>query len=339
MNRPYVDLDSENTIQILLNSLNKTLNRFIQLDGIVGITLNGGLSRGYGDYLSEIDVVIYLHDEQYVEYKNGRYPFALGITMIDGNLYDIKTMSYEKELESDYDSVALWDLSYAKILYDPDKHVTNLIEFKLSHAVHLSQAEDFLWNAYWNYKLAGDIWIHRQDSAQGHFTLNNAINPLISALFVVNEEYVPHEKWLVHMSQTLAWRPDNWESRLRGAMNTGDFSIRSLANRQNFIDELWKDINNKLCRLSGFHNALDFTQKSNYEELVKLLKVSEYSIPEWEAISSLGSLNYEPLHSIFKRIGDRIVLDKDTLLSLDPKDMYVWMYQIADEARKEVYTV
>jgi len=35
------------------------LPRFKEFPGVVGITLNGGLSRGYADHLSEIDVTFY----------------------------------------------------------------------------------------------------------------------------------------------------------------------------------------------------------------------------------------------------------------------------------------
>jgi len=339
MERPYVNLKSENTIQKMLKALKKSLNMFTALDGVVGITLNGGLSRDYGDYLSEIDVTIFLHEKQFSDYKNGNYPFALGITMIDGYLYDIKPVSFEQELKKDYESIALWDLSYAKILFDPIGEIADFIKQKLSKPVDILQASGFLWSAYWSYKLAGDIWIHRQDGVQGHFTFNNVINPLISALFIANEEYIPHEKWLVHMSETLAWKPDDWEMRLMGAMNTGNFSIQSLKDRQNYIDALWNDINRKICDLSKFYSELDFTQKQSYETLIKLLRTSEYTIDEWEAVSGLDSLNYEPIHSIFKRIGDKIVLDKGSLLSLKPEDMYVWMYKIAVEARKNFRAV
>ena len=336
MKRPYVNLNSDNTIQKMLDALDKSLYMFTAIDGVAGITLNGGLSRGYGDCLSEIDVVIYLHEKQFMEYKNGLYPFALGITMIDGYLYDIKTVSIERELESDYDSIALWDLSYAKITYDPKLQIADFIKQKLSKPVDISYASGFLWSAYWSYKLAGDIWIHRQDALQGHFTFNNAISPLISALFIANYEYVPHEKWLAHMSRSLSWIPENWSERLKKAMDTGDYSIQSLIDRQHCIDCLWREINRKLCDLSGFYSKLDFVQKGSYEMLNRLAKKSEYTLAEWEAVSSLDSLNYEPVHSIFKRMGDMIIFDKNALLSLKPEDMYVWMYEIADQVKERM---
>jgi hypothetical protein len=337
MSRPYVNLQSENIIEELLSALDKSLYKFTALDGIVGITLNGGLSRGYGDSLSEIDITVFVSENQFAEYVKGKFPFTLGITVLDGYLFDIKAANFEQECKSDYDSIALWDLSYARILYDPDEKIAGFIKQKLEKKVSYSDASGLLWNSFWSYRLAGDIWIQRQDAIQGHFTFNNAIKPLLEALFIANKEYTPHEKWLVHMSKTLAWLPDDWEERLLRAMNTGDFTVDSLKDRQAYINGLWNDINKKLCEMSNYeHDGLDFTQKYSYETLSMLLGKSVYTIDEWEAVRGLEELNYEPIHSVFKRVGDRVVLDKDRFLSLKPEDMYVWMYNIVDVARREM---
>lgn len=336
MGRPYIKLDSQNIVHELRNALDNSLYRFTDLPGVVGVLLDGGLSRGYGDHLSEIDLVIYLTEPYYREYHDGKCPFALGISVIDGNLYDIKLADFEEEVRKDYDPIALWDLSYASVLYDPDHKIAGFIQQKLAPSVDISTAGALLWSAYWQYKLAGDIWIYRQDTLQGHYVFNGAIKPLISALFIANKEYIPHDKWLVHMSRSLTWKPDHWDALLMGAMETGDYSVQSLVNRQQNIEQIWNSINHKLCEMSDFYRKLDFTQKAGYESLCKLVAKDEYTVDEWQSVQGLDSLNYEPVHSIFRRIGDKIVLNKTRLLSLKPEDMYIWMYQIADEVRKEV---
>lgn len=338
MSRPQVKLDSENIIAKLLEALSKSVDQFTKLNGVVGVILDGGLSRGYGDCFSEIDVIIYLDNKSFLDYQNGICPFAIGITMIDGFLYDIKLADFEEELKRDFDSVALWDLSYAQILYDPEGKIAGFIKQKLSPPVDISSAGGLLWNAYWHYKLAGDIWIHRQDVLQGHYVFNRAIKPLISALFIVNKEYIPHDKWLIHMSRSLMWKPHSWDNLLMGAMNTGDGSLRSLIDRQQSIDKLWNSINYKICDMCNFHSDLDFTQKLSYESIAILMSKNEYTLEEWLSFQSLEALNYEPMHSIFQRIGDKVVLNTNRLLSLRPEDMYVWMYKIADELRKDLRT-
>ena len=55
MNRPHVQIESENNISMLRHYLEKMLPEFEALPGVMGLTLNDGLSRGYADHLSEID--------------------------------------------------------------------------------------------------------------------------------------------------------------------------------------------------------------------------------------------------------------------------------------------
>lgn len=74
-----------------------------------------------------------------------------------------------------------------------------------------------------------------------------------------------------------------------------------------------------------------FTQKSSYESIARLMSKSEYTLEEWLSLQKLESLNNEPMHSIFQRVGDKVILNKNRLLSLRPEDMYVWFYPIADQ--------
>ena len=49
MNRPQVQIESENKNATLRRHLEKMLPEFEALPGAVGLTLNGGLSRGYAE--------------------------------------------------------------------------------------------------------------------------------------------------------------------------------------------------------------------------------------------------------------------------------------------------
>jgi predicted nucleotidyltransferase len=318
-----------------LGVLNESICKFTSIDGIVGVILDGGLSRGYADYLSEIDLVIYLHKEQFKQYQSKKMPFPLGIAKINGYLYDIKLVDYEDELSRDYDMVALWDLSYAKIMYDPSNKIQEFINRKLSKSVDSAQAIGFMWDAYWNYKLAGDIWIYREDSVQGHFTFNNAVKPLLSALFIANKEYIPHDKWLVHMSKSLAWIPDDWERQFAKAMSTGDFSIQSLIERQKAIDYIWSAIDAKLRKQLSFTKEISINQKGVYESFRSFIEKGEWEMDEWAKVGGLKSLNTQPYHNIINIEGEKIIVNKEKLMSLTPADMYSWFYEIAELCRSE----
>lgn len=168
-----------------------------------------------------------------------------------------------------------------------------------------------------------------------HHVLNLALSPLLGALFVANKEYIPHEKWLIHMSRSLSWKPEQWDTMLTGAMSTGDCSLQSLINRQQCIDIIYKSINRYLCDMTDFHCQLDFTQKASYHELLKLTEKDVYTIEEWTSLQSMDVLNYEPIHSLFYKNGNKIYFNKEGLITLKPEDMYIWMYEIAHTVRKE----
>ncbi len=70
------------------------LPEFEALPGVVGLTLNGGLSRGYADHLSEIDITIYLTSEAFKDWQSNKPPIAVGITRLAGQLYDIKYVDF-----------------------------------------------------------------------------------------------------------------------------------------------------------------------------------------------------------------------------------------------------
>jgi predicted nucleotidyltransferase len=336
MMRPKVSLNTDNKIENFMSALQNQLKAFEVMEGVRGITLNGGMSRGYADHLSEIDIVIYLNEETYMLCKNGRSPVASGITKLEGYLYDIKLTNVEEEKGKAWDRAAIWDLSYAKILYDPRGEIKRLIEEKLSKSPEPLEAEEQLFSCWWYYRLAGDIWIHRGDSAQGHYMLNGAVTKLMEALFKANGEYIPHEKWIVHFSKNLPWTPDRWEERLLEAMATGDFTIGSLAKRQSAIEKLWEDIDNYIAEKECSNLKLKVMQKTFYDLTLVLLKNECILLEEWKRHAGLSLLTSEPFHSFTCILGDKIIIDREKALSIKPEQMYYWHFEVLKQALEDV---
>lgn len=340
MTRPYVNLTSRNRIQDFQHEISRRLDDFASLDGVCGITLNGGLSRGYGDELSEIDLVFYLEPCSYRLWSGGQPLLPLGITKIGDYLYDIKIFDLEEEQQKHWDSVALWDLSYARILYDPAGRIALLIEAKLADPPRRLQAEGPLFQCWWYFRLAGDIWIHRGDTVQGHAMLNKAAVQLIEALFTANREYVPHEKWLIHFSRSLAWTPPDWEASLLAIMGTGDFSRQSLITRQAAIEHAWEEIDAYIISRERPQYRLNVMHVTFYDLLKLLLTEDPLPVTEWTKRISLSVLSGEPFIRFASIHQDLIVADKEKLLTLNPEELYSWhsaiVKQLLAETRNEV---
>lgn len=331
MGRPYVNINRNNISEKLLKHLDGVLPGLKSLPGVVGITLNGGISRGYADHLSEIDVTIYLDPDTYKRWHEDKSPVPLGITVIDGVLYDLKVLDYESQSEKSPGEVELWDLSYSKILYDPYGKIIKMYEDKLSAEPDVSRAQGYMFSSWWSYRLAGDIWITRGDAMQGHFVLNDAVASLVKALFAANNEYIPHEKWIVHMSRTLDWKPADWEERLGRAMSVGDLSVESLKDRQACIESLWLEIDSYIrdTYYPGFR--LKIMQKYFYDLLMILVQRKKIPLSEWNEKAGIAMLNSDPLYKITVIKDGYVILDMEKLLGLSAEDMYSWHYEIVKD--------
>ena len=332
VNRPTVKIEQKNKIAYLSGHLNGVIPDLTNLKGVVGITLNGGLSRGYADHLSEIDITIFLDNDTFALWNSGNSPITTFITKIDNELYDIKYVCYSNEVDRKYSiETELWDLSYAKILFDPEKKIETFIQNKLSKKSTIAEAEQYMFGAWWYYRLATDIWIHRDDVLQGHMMLNNAVAGIIKALFCCNEEYIPHEKWLVHMSRTVKWKPHNWEQDLENAFSTGKMNLTDLKNRQNNIDKLWSELDLYLKEKMNLSVNLSIIQKSNFNLLNWLYKKKKVSIEEWEAKAGLELLNCDPFSKIVEMKDNYLIINIEACNKITEKDMYYLFYETLNE--------
>jgi hypothetical protein len=330
VSRPRVQIDAPNQIADLRQHLEGQLPRFIAFEGVVGLTLNGGMSRGYADHLSEIDVTFYLTPEAYAAWQSGGAPIAQGITVLEGQLYDVKCVSYPTERDRTWESVALWDASYAEILYDPDGLLHAMFDEKLASRPDpcAGPVEGLLMGCWWYFELAGTIWIERGDALQGHHMLSQAVTPLVQALFVANREYIPHEKWLLHMSCSLAWVPADWERRLRAAMDTGDFTRASLVSRQAVIRALWEDVDTQIKQICCPDLPVHVMQRSTFEHLRLLANEGSMTLEAWRERTGGDVPTGDPFYPVIRVEGDRIVLDLEALLRIGPEDMYAWHYEV-----------
>jgi hypothetical protein len=335
MTRPRVQIHALNLVNDLRCQLETFLPKWKALPGVVGITLNGGMSRGYADHLSEIDVTLYLRTETYTQWQSGRSPIPLGIVVLNGALYDIKIVDIEVEKGRAWESDTLWDASYAEILHDPERVLAALFKGKLAQKPQPQDAEGDLFHCWWYFRLAGDIWIHREDALQGHLMLNQAVIALVRALFLANREFVPHEKWLIHMSRSLEWKPLHWEDRLSAALSSGNMSLFGLKERQTRIEQLWDEIDAHIRRdFPGL--PVRMMQKTFYDLLRRLVEKEAVPLSDWQAQAGLAMLNSAPFYGVARIDQDYVRLNPAVLLETGPEELYAWHYEVLDAARSKV---
>lgn len=340
MSRPHVQVPTVNLAPHLRRHLQGQLAALCALPGLVGLMLNGGLSRGYADRLSEIDVTIFLEPAMYAVWQEGVAPLTLGICVREGQLYDLKAADYAAEAERTWSPLECWDASYAEVLHDPTGRIAALVAAKLAHKPDPGMAEGPLFRCWWCFRLACDIWVHRQDPLQGHVLAQKAVEALVEALFWANGEHPPHEKWLIHLSRSLAWTPPQWEARLAQALSTGDLSTgnltaASLRARQAVIEQLWREVDAQVKRQCDPDLPVHVMQRSFYRALERLAAKGALSHAEWEAMLPLSLLNHDPFHPIVQVTDSHVLLLPDALEAVPPDAMYEWHYAVLQAVRRQ----
>ena len=332
MTRPTVSLAVTNRAPELRAHLLARLPALQALPGVLGITLNGGLSRGFADALSEIDVTLFLAPGMLQEWEQRGSPIPLGISQHDGWTWDVAAFDLAEREDSTWESDARWDSSYAEILYDPTGRLQRLLAAQGAPPA-IDVVEGQLFQCWWYYRLAGDIWIGRGDWLQGHHMLNHAAAALVRSLFAANCELIPHEKWLFHLSRTLAWTPDNWPDRLAHALNTGNVDVESLRTRQAVIESLWQEIDAYVRHRFFPEMPVAVMQRSFYNLLAALAARGTFSWPEWEALGGPGVMNMDPFQPLLAIDDDGVRLDRDRFATVAPAEMYGWHYAIVEAVR------
>lgn len=333
MGRPYVQLNTQNLLTQLREHLNKQLPWLREIPGVEGITLNGGMSRGYADHLSEVDVTVYLSEAAFARYQQGLNPITSGIVVIDGQLYDLKVCSLQAEMAAEWSDVARWDGSYAEILYDPEGKVAALYAKQLAEPPKAAGAGGRLFDCWWHFHLACRIWIHREDGLQAHLMLNRAIEPLVKALFLVNQEHVPHEKWLIHMSRTLAWRPERWEERLAAAMTIPAPTVLTAAVRRGAIADLWAEIDRYAVATHFPGHPLPLMHRGFYDLFKWLVERGEMPLADWTARAGGDMLSLAPFNACVTVADSMVRLDRERLAALGPADLDPWFYDLVVAVR------
>src|SRR5262249_20900008 len=75
--------------------------------------------------------------------------------------------------------------------------------------------------------------------APAHDLLNEAVDLLVEALFLLNDRYRPHRKWRLMISQELHWKPVEFFTRIDDAMLVRAFDEGDVERRARAVREIW----------------------------------------------------------------------------------------------------
>ncbi|MGA9349567.1 MAG: DUF4037 domain-containing protein [Anaerolineae bacterium] len=124
-------------------------------------------------------------------------------------------------MEAEWEHGKRWDRSYAVILHDPQRLMQEMLARKAvlteEEKQRLTSHHLILYGEYFC-NLVVPSWLHRGDLLAAHHCLNTALDSLIKAVFLANDELIPFEKWTLNLSYTLPWTPQGWRERVGRAI-------------------------------------------------------------------------------------------------------------------------
>ena len=241
----FEDLESERLASAL--AIAEEFASKFKREGVVGIVFLGGIARGYFDRFSDIDVIIFKRRNVDLGVRN-EYEFEY-----KGFLIDYEIVNYEDMVESEWDMEMRWSFSKVKIFYDPEGKIRSLIDKK----VYLREEErkwliiEGVTQSDWYCNVVSELWIYRNDPISAHYSIYYALEELVKAIFMLNNELLPASKWRVYLVQRLKWLPKEFNEKMREVLLVKDFSLKELERRRKALNYLWQQVLPKAEREVG----------------------------------------------------------------------------------------
>lgn len=174
-----------------------------KMDGVVGILATGGLSRGFCDDYSDLDLIIYVNDKNLEEIK--KY-IAIGYLRYKNIELDTPVESYQKALSQKspsgyWSQIARWDKKNSQILFDTNDKIKNLLKEKLifpdweQKGLLEKHREGVNEHSVYTFEL----WEKRGSLINMKHSLIQVIEHLVLWIYAKNKKFQPYaSKWLFY---------------------------------------------------------------------------------------------------------------------------------------------
>ncbi len=230
-----------------------------QYRGIEAIMLTGGVSRGYADEHSEIDLTVFLSPATYRPWvRLCRSPLVEGDNLVGDTWVDTHLTTIDIERKRAWEPLDVWDASFAKILLDRRGRLRKLLEEKCETPPAPWRLHEEAIIAEWFAEL-GVEWIDRTDIVAAHHLLNRALDRFLFLLFEAQDERLPFDKWQMNLSRSLRVLPARYERRIREWLSVRSFTaldVRRRARAAGALLRWWKETFRGAWRGSKVRDAI-----------------------------------------------------------------------------------
>ena len=215
---------------------------------------------------------------------------------------DFDYFCYEDEVEGEWEHGKRWDRSYAVVLHDPQGLMREMLARKAvlteGEKQQLTSRHLILYGEYFC-NLVVPSWLHRGDLLAAHHCLNTALDSLIKAVFLANDELIPFDKWTLNLSYTLPWTPQDWRERVERAMLVREVSHAEVERRCALIRDLFAECRKKI--LGPKTEGLDIIEAHKLEILRHVRKHGAVPAVEFDRRFGLRRAIQSPFFHLLRR--------------------------------------
>ncbi len=252
-------LRGNNQIKKFKQVAQKLVSEISQLDGVCSIVFLGGLTRGFADKFSDVDLIVFLNKndnqlKRQIRTIGSREEQSSGLDI------DLGIRFFDNFKKLKWHEVDMWDFSHAEVAFDPQGKLADLLGKKLTvpQRFWLERIAEYAEYLKWyccppeeNVGTVAEAWIHRGDLASAHFCLNYAVDLIVRMMFALNREFLPAPKWMLFYSHGLKWLPTGYKKLLEEALTIKSLSETDFKRRTIAVRKLWAHMIPKIEHETG----------------------------------------------------------------------------------------
>ena len=236
-------LNTQNIKPRVEREIQPFLHRLKKKNYVEGIVLLGGLARrNFLDEYSDVDIALFYKTNTPKKYF---LPFEFHINL-NGKRYEfnIHQLIYEDGTTKEWDEGTKEAYLQCKVYFERDKKISKLIRLKTKFDSE-GAYKRLIWimeQYVWRGEIHSIRTCRRGYPEGSHDLLNECIDLLIEAIYILNKRFRPHKKWRIAMLTTMDVLPNNFFQDLRDAMYIKGFALKDVNKRIEALNKVYFEI-------------------------------------------------------------------------------------------------
>ncbi len=216
------------------------LKRLEACDYIEGIVLLGGLGkRNFSDKFSDIDISLFYNKK--ID-KNKHLPFEFHYKITDRTYeFNIRELYYQEELKMKWDESKKEAYANGIVILDKKERIQKLINQKTKYSTNndIERLIYIMQQYIWRGQIHTIRSYHRGYPEGAHLLLNECIELLLEAIYIINEQYQSHLKWRFSNLIEMDILPKDALKNFRNGFLIKNHSIKDIQRRIKSLNKIY----------------------------------------------------------------------------------------------------